>query len=368
MVTPRYFPYMGGIETHVHEVGRRLAQNGARVTLLTSAPPTHDKQLPREEMVEGMRVIRVPTLLPQSDFYISSEFYTLISKGSWDIVHCQGAHTAVPVLAMLAAQHAKIPYVVTFHTGGHPSPVRSKLRGVQWQLLRSLFAGADKLIGVSRFEAEYFSSVLRLPEQRFTVIPNGATLPELPKDMSARPVHGTLLVSTGRLERYKGHHRLIAALPKIREQIPDARLLIIGAGAYETALRELVQKTGMNEYVEIRAIPSKNRQEMAATLAQASLVALLSEYEAHPIAVMEALSLNRPVLVADTSGLHELAEQGFVRAIPLHSTKEEVARAVVQQIQNPLVPSQIALPTWENCVQDLQDVYTSIVRGKSCVF
>ncbi len=368
MVTPRYFPYMGGIETHVHEVGRRLAQNGTDVTLLTSAPYSSAKPLPREEMVEGMRVIRVPVWPPQSDYYISSEFYTLISKGPWDIVHCQGAHTAVPFLAMLAAKRAKIPYVVTFHTGGHPSHFRSAMRGFQWQLLRPLFAGAEKLIGVSQFEAEYFHSVLRLPEQRFTVIPNGATLPELPRDMPARPVDQTLIISTGRLERYKGHHRLIEALPKIREQIPDARLLIIGAGSYEPTLRELVQKTGMNEYVEIRSIASKDRQGMAITLSQASLVALLSEYEAHPIAVMEALSLGRPVLVADTSGLHELAEQGFVRAIPLHSTKEEIARAVVQQVKNPLIPSQISLPTWENCVQDLQGLYTSVTRRKQCAF
>ncbi|MFN8528578.1 MAG: hypothetical protein U0670_08200 [Anaerolineae bacterium] len=40
---------------------------------------------------------------------------------------------------------------------------------------------------------------------------------------------------------------------------------------------------------------------MSRLLARASLVVLFSEYEAHPVAVMEALSLRRPVLVADTS-------------------------------------------------------------------
>ena len=362
MVTPRYFPYMGGVETHVHEVGRRLAQDGIKVTLLTSVPD--GQSLPREEMVEGMRVIRVPVWPSHGEYYLSPEFYTFISKGGWDIVHCQGCHTTVPFLAMLAAKRANIPYVVTFHTGGHSSRFRSKIRGIQWQLLRPLFAGAKKLIGVSQFEADYFHSVLHLPEQQFAVIPNGAIMPVLPTVMPERPVDQTLIISTGRLEYYKGHHRLIMALPKIREQIPDARLLIIGAGPYEDALRELVQKTGMNDYIEIRAIPSKDRKLMAATLAQASLVTLLSEYEAHPIAVMEALSLGRSVLVADTSGLHELAQRGLVRAIPLHSTATEVATAVVQQIKNPLNPSQISLPTWENCVQDLEDLYTTFARSK----
>jgi len=38
MVTPRYFPYMGGTETHVHEVGRRLVQDDIDVTILTTMP------------------------------------------------------------------------------------------------------------------------------------------------------------------------------------------------------------------------------------------------------------------------------------------------------------------------------------------
>ena len=104
----------------------------------------------------------------------------------------------------------------------------------------------------------------------------------------------TLIISLGRLERYKGHQHMINALPKIREQRPDARLLILGAGSYASSLRKLAQKAGVAEHIEIRAIPAGDRQAMAETLFQASLVALMSEYEAHPVAVMEALSLQRP--------------------------------------------------------------------------
>lgn len=50
MVTPRYFPYMGGVETHVYEAGRRLVENGVDLTLLTTAPHTHPTPLPKEDM------------------------------------------------------------------------------------------------------------------------------------------------------------------------------------------------------------------------------------------------------------------------------------------------------------------------------
>jgi glycosyltransferase involved in cell wall biosynthesis len=268
---------------------------------------------------------------------------------------------------MLAAQQAHIPYLVTFHTGGHSSRFRSSIRTMQWKALRPLFAGAAKLVGVSRFEADYFSTTLNLPRSRFTVISNGATMPELPHEMPAPSEAQPVIVSIGRLEHYKGHHRLLAAMPKVRERYPNARLLILGAGPYEAALREQVRAGDMTDYVEIRAIPSAERQTMAITLAQASLVTLLSDYEAHPIAVMEALSLGRPVLVADTSGLHELAEDNLVRAIPVNSTPQEVAAAVIHQIEEPLLPAKLSLPTWDDCARQLRDVYASLVETKASV-
>ena len=150
---------------------------------------------------------------------------------------------------------------------------------------------------------------------------------------------------------------MITALPKIREQRQDARLLILGAGPYASSLRKLAHKAGVAEHVEIRAIPAGDRQAMAETLFQASLVTLMSEYEAHPVAVMEALSLQRPVLGIHTAGQRELAEQGLIRTIPLNSPPEVVAAAALEQIERPLIPQHLVLPTWEECAEKLLAVY-----------
>ena len=236
MVTPRFFPFMGGIETHVYEVGRRLVQTGVDVTILTTRPRTaSNTTLPREEIIEGMRVLRVYSWPAERDYHVAPEMYTLIRQGNWDLVHCQGCYTFVSPLAMLAAKQAHIPYLVTFHTGGNSSSLRTAMRDTQWYVQRSLFMSASKLIGVSHFEANYFRTLLSLSRKRFTVISNGGTtLPEVCVPSSQK---GTLIISPGRLERHKGHHRLINALPQIREQRPDARLLILGVGSYEAELR-----------------------------------------------------------------------------------------------------------------------------------
>src|SRR5437879_3686587 len=90
MVTARYFPYMGGIETHVHEVGRRLVDRGINITILTTMPQTptnlQPHPLPQEETIEGMRIVRVPAWPPQRDYYIAPEIFSLIKHGEWDIV------------------------------------------------------------------------------------------------------------------------------------------------------------------------------------------------------------------------------------------------------------------------------------------
>jgi len=95
MVTPRFFPFMGGIETHVYEVGRRLVHEGVKVTILTTRTRAGSETLPREEYIAGMRVLRVHSWPAERDYHIAPEMYACIQQGNWDLVHCQGCHTFV---------------------------------------------------------------------------------------------------------------------------------------------------------------------------------------------------------------------------------------------------------------------------------
>ncbi len=158
-------------------------------------------------------------------------------------------------------------------------------------------------------------------------------------------------------------------MPKIQEQIPDVQLRIVGLGPYESALRELAKSLGVAERVEIGAVPPGDGRGMASIIAQADLVTLLSEHEGQGIAVLEALALQRPVLVADSSALGEFAEQGLARAVSLQSTPEEIAQVALRQILEPLVPPvSFVLPTWDECAEQLQTMYNACVEGrKQCV-
>jgi len=358
LVAARYFPYMGGTETHIHEVSRRMSEAGHDVTILTSDV---SGKLPAQEAVNGVSVRRFAAYPRGMDLYYTPQLYRAVTEGGWDVVHCQGYHTFVAPMAMLAAQRAKIPYVVTFHSGGHSSRVRNAVRGIQRNALRPLIKDAAQLIGVSEFEADFFSRGLHLPRERFVVIPNGAQLPEV-QTPAVRNSAEPLILSVGRLEKYKGHQRVLRAMPRVLTAFPKARLRIVGSGPYEKSLHELTDQLGLGGCVEIAAIPPGERSAMAMLISEAALVTLISDYEAHPVTVMEALALRRPVLVADNAGLAELARRGLVPCVPADCNDECLAAAIVEQLRHPFISdAAVEFPTWEACTQKLLNVYAQVV-------
>lgn len=354
-VTARFHPLVGGTESHTFEVGSRLASRGHAVTVLTT---DLDGNLPPEEECAGMRILRARAYPRNRDYYFSPSLYRLIGAGAWDLVHIQGYHTLVAPLAMLAARRGGLPYLLTFHSGGSSSSLRNALRKTQLGLMRPLLAGAKRLVAVSAFEKAHFGGLLGLPEERFVVIPNGASLPVPSAPQGEK--NGKLILSVGRLERYKGHHRLLQALPLVAGHFPDVRLQILGAGPYRARLEEQAHALGVAERVSVRLLDFSAREEMASLLQAADLVALLSEYESYAISALEAIYLRRPVLVADASALHELVAKGLAQGVPVKSSPGEIAEAILRQLYHPTEPPPIDLPTWEDCAEALEQLYLSI--------
>ncbi|RBP07112.1 glycosyltransferase involved in cell wall biosynthesis [Roseiarcus fermentans] len=353
MVSARFFPLAGGVETHVYETARRLAARGLRVDLLTTDTTG---ALPARDHLDGVSIIRVPAWPRGSDVRFAPRIYDVIAAGRWDIVHVQGYHTFVAPIAMDAARRAGLPFVLTFHSGGHSSPLRRAVRGAQRLALRPLVNGAARLIGVSRYEADFFSRTMGVARHRFHVVPNGGELPR-PAVGRTRRSGDRLIVSIGRLERYKGHHRAIEAMPHILSRLPGARLRVLGEGPYERPLRRLVARLGLADAVTIGGIPSGDRRAMADLLASADLVVLFSDYEAHPVAVMEALALGRKIVVSEAAGLAEIVAEGRARGAPPACRAEERARLMVEMMEEGPIPEAVALPTWEDCVDSLLSIY-----------
>jgi len=342
---------------HVHEVTGRLSALGIfEITVLAT---DRSRRLPRQDVVDGIPVLRVPSWPRKRDYYLAPGIAAVIGQRRWDLVHCQGIHTPVPLLAMIAARRADIPYLVTFHTGGHSSRLRNAMRATQWRLAGPLLRHAVSLIAVSRFEAAALARHARLGDKQVIVIRNGGALPPPRPGTAAVPGR---IVSSGRLERYKGHHRVIEALPHVMREIPEAHLLILGSGPYERNLYQLARHLGVSDRVTIKHVAPADRRGMATTLAESSVVAALSDYEAHPVAVMEALCVARPVVGYDIAGLGELIAEGWVRGVPRGAPAAAVAQELVTAMSSPSPMDHVQLPSWDSCADQLAHVYLSSLR------
>lgn len=364
MVTPRYLPHIGGVERYVHELSTRLARDGLEITVLTTDPTG---ELPGYEEADGIEILRLPAWPRKHDYYFAPGVYRQISAGTWDVVHVQSYHTFVAPLAMLAARRARLPYVLTFHAGGHSSWFRRAVRRPQWALLRPLLADAARLVAIAQFEIDVYSKRLRLPREHFVLIPLGTDFGRLAGLRSGAAPSKPIIASLGRLERYKGHHRLIEALPEILQRRPDATVWIAGSGPYDEKLKRLAKKLGVAQQVDIHAVPSADREAMACELSKVALVVLLSEYETQPAAALEAVALGRPVLVLDTTGLRNLADLGLAHAIPRNSTSGEIAASVLEQLEDPFVPARVELPSWDDCAAKHIELYQN-VHGRPALF
>ncbi|MTD13752.1 glycosyltransferase [Nakamurella sp. YIM 132087] len=363
-VVHRFLPELGGTETHTAEVTRRLAErDDVDVTVVTT---DRSGELPPLDTVNGVRVLRKKAWPKERDYYASPGIYREIASGDYDLVHMQGVHTLVPVATMVAARRSRKPYVLTFHSGGHSSVSRSAVRSPQFKAMTPLLRGADHLIAVSRFERNRFSALTDIPHHRFTVIGNGGSLPAPVEDVPAVPGR---IVSSGRLERYKGHHRAIEALPLIRRDIPDAHLVILGGGPYEQDLRDLSSRLGVESVVTIKHLPPADRGAMARELASATVMAALSSYEAHPVGVMEAVAGGLPVLGSDIAGIGDLVEDGLVTGLDPEASTERTADALVTMLRTvsgaPRTRPDVELPTWESCTDAVVEVYRGVLAARA---
>jgi len=116
-----------------------------------------------------------------------------------------------------------------------------------------------------------------------------------------------MILFIGRLVGVKGVDKLIMALPHILQKNPKAKLVIVGLGDLQEYLMNLVKATKMSDFVKFRFefIPEEER---ILHYAACDVAVFPSFYEPFGIVVLEAMAMERPVVVgaAGISGMREI--------------------------------------------------------------
>lgn len=114
-------------------------------------------------------------------------------------------------------------------------------------------------------------------------------------------------VTLGRMSPEKDHAKLIDAFAQVYKIHPNARLIILGDGPLRKALEIKIGELGLEAVVLLAGL----RANPFPVLARCDCFVLSSNHEGQPMVLLEALTLNKPIIATDIDGNRALLEDGY---------------------------------------------------------
>jgi phosphatidylinositol alpha-1,6-mannosyltransferase len=223
-----------------------------------------------------------------------------------DLVFC--GHLFMAPLAVLIARFKGAQLIVQTH-GIEAWSRPSKMQ-------RAAVEQADLVLSVSRHTRAAVLSWATIAPERVLVVPNTVREMFTPGDGSAqRAALGLggkqVLLTVGRMhsrERYKGHDRVIAAIPELVKKGHDICYLMVGEGDDRTRLEALGVQVGVIDRVKF--LGAAESQTLSEIYRAADLFVMPSTGEGFGVGFLEAMASGTPALGLDVAGARDALGEG----------------------------------------------------------
>ncbi len=321
-----YYPYIGGIERLVHNLGCELIRQGHLVLVLTDAPRqnrvAHDN-------IDGVRIIRLPfteALLTKHLPLIKETIQTVmevITGFRADLVHIHGWYESMAFYQFRVAEKLPLPFFLTIH---------GLLEQIHYRTL-----ACQRLLTLCQTVSVVSNSLKHaLHEEGIThkdlrVIYNGSLISSEPP----KPLIGRVnkLVCVGRLSTEKGFETALYALKLLQPAHPTLQLTIAGGGPLYAVLTNLINDLGLHSQVKL--LDYVPPHEVDALIDQNDVVLMPSTYESFGLVALEASLRGRPVIAGCVDGLKEVVLHGETGLLVPPGDPVALADGLKQLIDNP---------------------------------
>jgi 1,2-diacylglycerol 3-alpha-glucosyltransferase len=348
-----YHPRVGGVETHVRQIAEACAVAGDEVTILTHAAG----DAPTTESTGAVRVLRFQETVRSVRYPLSLRLFRYLARhaGEFDVAHAHSYHTLVGQ----AVIRSGLPFVFTphYHGTGHTMAASLMHRLYRPAGARGL-AGADAIICVSQAEHDLVASDFPAIARKVRVIPNGTGRRPAAVRGPDRPSGPQIVLTVGRVERYKNVDLIIRAFSGVRA---EATLVIVGDGPDRPRLERLAAGTG-----RVRFTGRVSDAELDALLSAADVVTSASDHEAFGLVVADGLAAGAQVVASGIPAHREIGRLAGPAAPisyvdPRNTT--DFAVALDTALARGRAPAgQAWLPSWSEVADQTRDLYAAVAR------
>ncbi len=304
-----YVPHYTGYTIHVQDVAEALAARGHEVTVLCAR---HDFNLPRDETVRGVRIVRLwaPIRLSRAMVMPTYPLALWAFMRNYDLIFANTPSFETWMISLAARLTGKS--VVSTHHGDlvlPPGLTNRLIRSVTFQLYKFMARHAHRLIAYSRDYADN-SYYLQPFKDKVSVIYPPIRIPpanpERVRELRAQwsKDGGPIIGFSGRFVQEKRPDLLIRSLEVINKQYPNAR--VVFAGQYDIRYEDTWERNKAlveqyrDQLIFLGVITS--REAMANFYAALDVLVLPSDTECFALVQVEAMLCGTPVVMTDTPG------------------------------------------------------------------
>jgi glycosyltransferase involved in cell wall biosynthesis len=313
---------------YVERLARELARRGHTVTVLTSQ---YEKQLPREETADGVRLIRAPVLFRISKGVIMPTFGFQATRlvRMHDVISLHLPQFDAAGVA-LRGRLLRKPTTLTYHCDLKLPPGR--LNRVVNQVVDVMNGAAgrlsDAVVAYTQDFADHSPFLTRFGHKVRVIPPPvevASTSPEVVRAFADRlNLDGHRVIGfVARLATEKGVEVLLRALPRVLESYPETQVLfagqhqnVLGEEAYARRLEPLLKRHA-DHWTFLGVLSG---EELAALYPNCDLVVLpsLNSTESFGLVQVEAMLCGTPSIASNLPGVRQpVMQTGMGKVVPI---------------------------------------------------
>jgi phosphatidyl-myo-inositol alpha-mannosyltransferase len=370
LVTEFYYPHLGGVTEHVHNLALTLHDSGHHAIIITSnmADPArgHDEAGVTSDPPHVHRVGTSRVIYSAGSFArvttgrgLRRQIREILRQERIDLVHVHGGlNPTLGLVAPDAAGDLDLPVVATFHSWFNRSALcRVFQRTLQKRLDRHAAAIAVSQPVVDA-HARYFKA-------NWQIIPNGVDTSFFRPSGNSETTGDPELLFLGRLDPRNGLDTVLSAMPQVLERFPDVRLTIAGDGPLRRVYERLAAP--VEQHVDFIGSVNGNRPEF---YSRADLYLCPTTKASFGITLLEAMACGTAMVVSDITGFRELVAGGEEAVLVPKNEPALWADTIIDLLQDrqrrqamgAAGLTKAARFAWPNVAEEVTSVYHSVLR------